>query len=189
MTLVPGDPASLSACAAVARSVAEQLGGRATGVRTASGLLGEGWTGRTSAATRRRAADLAAATDACAAQLDTLGRVLQDHATDLADLVARARAVEERARAAGLDVRDGRVEVGWGVSGTADAQHDRREARGARGAAGRARPRARPAPAPSRLGPRGAARLDDVRCPIFRTGCAVDERIAEPTTERTPRCD
>ena len=124
MTLVPGDPASLSACAAVARSVAEQLGGRATGVRTASGLLGEGWTGRTSAATRRRAADLAVATEACAAQLDTLGRVLQDHATDLADLVARARAVEEKARAAGLDVRDGRVEVGWGVSGTADAQHD-----------------------------------------------------------------
>ena len=74
---------------------------------------------------------LADATDACAAQLDTLGRVLQDHATDLADLVARARAVEERARAAGLDVRDGRVEVGWGVTGTADAQADlaRHEAR------------------------------------------------------------
>jgi len=125
VTLVPGDPASLSACAAVAHSVADQLAGRATGVRTASGLLAEGWTGRTSAATRRRAAHLAVATDACAAQLDTLGRVLQDHATDLADLVARARAVEERARAAGLDVRDGRVEVGWGVSGTADAQHDR----------------------------------------------------------------
>ena len=124
MSVVPGDPASLSACGAVARSVAEQLGGRATGVRTASGLLGEGWTGRTSAATRRRAAALADATDACGAQLDTLGRVLQDHATDLADLVARARSVEERARAADLDVRDGRVVVGWGVTGTADARSD-----------------------------------------------------------------
>ena len=62
---------------------------RATGVRAASEQLGEGWTGRTSAATRRRAAGLALATDTCAAQLDSLGRVLQDHATDLADLVAR----------------------------------------------------------------------------------------------------
>ncbi len=124
MSVVPGDPASLSACGAVARSAAEQLGGRATGVRTASGLLGEGWTGRTSAATRRRAAALADATEACGAQLDTLGRVLQDHATDLADLVARARLVGERARAAGLDVRDGRVQVGWGVTGTADARSD-----------------------------------------------------------------
>ncbi len=69
-------------------------------MRTASELLGDGWTGRTSASTRRRAADLAAATDTAAAQLDRVGRVLQDHATDLADLVARARAVEERARAA-----------------------------------------------------------------------------------------
>ncbi len=50
--------------------------------------------------------------------------MLQDHATDLADLVARARTIEERARAAGLEVRDGRVEVGWGVSGPADAHAD-----------------------------------------------------------------
>jgi hypothetical protein len=121
---VPGDPASLSACAAVARAVGEQLAARATGVRTASEQLGEGWAGRTSAATRRRAAGLALATDTCAAQLDSLGRVLQDHATDLADLVARARTIEERARAAGLEVRDGRVEVGWGVSGPADAHAD-----------------------------------------------------------------
>ena len=188
MSLVPGDPASLSACAAVARAVAEQLGGRATGVRTASGLLGEGWTGRTSAATRRRAADLAVATDTCAAQLDTLGRVLQDHATDLADLVARARTVEERARAAGLDVRDGRVEVGWGVSGTADAQPTSRGTRPAR----RCRPSSTSCSRSTGAGATGSSACCTtrrVRCPIFRTGCAVDERIAEPTTERTPRCD
>ena len=125
MSVVPGDPASLSACAGTARSVAERLGGRATGVRTASEGLGEGWSGRTSAAVRRRGADLAAAADATAAQLDRVGRVLQDHATDLADLVARGRGVEERARAAGLEVRDGRVEIGWGVTGTADAVADR----------------------------------------------------------------
>ena len=54
--------------------------------------------------------------------------MLQDHATDLADLVARARVLEERARAAGLEVRDGRVEIGWGVTGAADAEADRSRA-------------------------------------------------------------
>ena len=48
--------------------------------------------------------------------------------TDLADLVARARVLEERARAAGLEVRDGRVEIGWGVTGAADAEADRSRA-------------------------------------------------------------
>ena len=128
MSVVPGDPASLSACAGTARSVAERLADHATGVRTASEALGEGWTGRTSAATRRRTADLAAATDATAGQLDRVGRVLQDHATDLADLVARARVLEERARGAGLEVREGRVEIGWGVTGAADAEADRSRA-------------------------------------------------------------
>ena len=128
VSVVPGDPASLSACAGTARSVAERLGDHATGVRTASDLLGVGWTGRTSASTRRRAADLAAATDTTAAQLDRVGRVLQDHATDLADLVARGRALAERARAAGLEVRDGSVEIGWGVTGAADADADRARA-------------------------------------------------------------
>ena len=125
MSVVPGDPASLSACAGTARSVAERLGGDATGVRTASALLGEGWTGRTSAVTRRRAAELASATDATATELDRVGRVLQDHATDLADLVARGRVLTERAGAAGLEVRDGTVELGWGVTGPADAEADR----------------------------------------------------------------
>ena len=125
MSIVPGDPASLSACAGTARSVAERLGGCATGVRTASTRLGEGWPGRTSAVARHRGADLAAAAEGAGAQLDRVGRVLQDHATDLADLVARGRALEERARAAGLEVRDGRVEIGWGVTGTADVGADR----------------------------------------------------------------
>ncbi len=128
MSVVPGDPASLSACAGTVRSVSQRLADRATGVRTASDALRERWAGRTSAATRRRAADLAAATEAAAGQLDRVGRVLQDHATDLADLVARGRAIEERARAAGLEVREGRVEIGWGVTGPADADTDRERA-------------------------------------------------------------
>lgn len=128
MSVVPGDAASLSACAATARAVAGHLGRRATGVRAASRLVAEGWTGRASAGVRARATGLAEATDTAATELDRVGRVLQDHASDLADLVARGRRLEERARAAGLEVRDGRVELAWGVTGTADAVGDRQRA-------------------------------------------------------------
>ena len=125
MSLVPGDPASVSACALTARAVAERLGRQATGVRTAYEAVGVGWTGRRSVAARRAGGALAQACDETAGELDRVGGLLQDHATDLADLVARARAVEERAAAAGLEVRDGRVERAWGVTGSADAVADR----------------------------------------------------------------
>ena len=98
MSVVPGDPASLSACASTARSVGHGLTGQASRVRATSRELAQGWTGRTSAGVRQRASGLADATDAAASELDRMGRVLQDHASDLADLVARGRAVEERAR-------------------------------------------------------------------------------------------
>ena len=188
MSMVPGDPASLSACAGTARSVAGRLGERAAGVRTTSGLLGEGWAGRTSVGVRRRAAGLADAADATAAELDTLGRVLQDHATDLADLVARARALEERARAAGLVVRDGRVEIGWGVTGTADVQAAERARRPARACRPTSTSCSRSTVAAA-TGCSGCCATPRRRCPTSRTGCAVDERIAGPTTERTPGCD
>lgn len=125
MSVVPGDPASVSACASTARAVGQALGEQASGVRTAYAELGEGWTGRVSVRGRRAGDRLADAADDTAAELDRVGQVLQDHATDLADLVARGRAVEDRARASGLEVRDGRVELAWGVSGTADAGRDR----------------------------------------------------------------
>lgn len=125
MTVVPGDPASLSACGRTVREVARRLEDDATGLRAAYRQLGEGWAGRTSAAARRSGTDLADRLSQTGSELDRVGRVLQDHATDLADLVARARAIEERARAAGLEVRDGRVEQAWGVTGAADAGADR----------------------------------------------------------------
>jgi hypothetical protein len=105
--------------------VAARLAERAGGVHTASAELADGWPGRRSAATRRRAATLADAASATARELERVGGVLQDHSTDLADLVARSRAVEERATAGGLTVRDGRVEVAWGVTGTADVSTER----------------------------------------------------------------
>lgn len=129
MSVVPGDPASLSACGATARAVSRDLGARATGVRAASRLLAQEWTGRTSAAMRHRSSGLSEAADATAAELDHVGRVLQDHASDLADLVARGRRLQEKARAAGLEIRDGRVELAWGVTGSADAASDRERAR------------------------------------------------------------
>jgi hypothetical protein len=128
VSVVPGDPASLSACAATARAMGAQLGRRTTGVRAASRVLAQGWTGRASAAVRQRANGLAEATDTTAAELDRVGRVLQDHASDLADLVARGRQLQERAREAGLEVREGRVELAWGLTGTADAASDRQRA-------------------------------------------------------------
>ena len=133
MSTIPGDPASLSACAGTTRSVATRLAQRADGVRTASVELTEGWPGRRSAATRRRAAALAEAARATATELERVGGVLQDHSTDLADLVARSRAVEERAAAGGLAVRDGRGDVAWGLTGTADesAEREREDLRAA----------------------------------------------------------
>jgi hypothetical protein len=121
VTTVPGDPASVSACGLTVREVARRLEDHATGLRTAYREVGEQWAGRESAGTRRAGAALADAVSATGSELDRVGRVLQDHATDLADLVARARSLEERARAAGLEVRDGQVAPAWGVTGAADA--------------------------------------------------------------------
>lgn len=120
MSVVPGDAASLSACARTSREVAARLVTESAGLRRTTSELGDGWTGRTSAETRRSGDDLADAAQALAEALDHVGQVLQDQATDLADLVARERTIGERATAAGLEVRDGRVVPAWGVSGTAD---------------------------------------------------------------------
>lgn len=120
MTLVPGDPGSLSACAATASSSAHRLAALAATLGPSVEGLADGWPGRTSAALRRRGAALTGATASIAARLEVMAVVLQDQATDLADLLARARAVEERAGAAGLEVRDGRVVPTLGVLAVAD---------------------------------------------------------------------
>ncbi len=121
MSIVPGDPASLSACAGTAATVGRRLEAEAEALAPELEALGEGWAGRTSVSTRRRGARLAAATSAAADELERVSRVLQDQATDLADLLARARAIEERATVAGLAVRDDRVAPAYGVRGEADA--------------------------------------------------------------------
>ena len=54
--------------------------------------------------------------------MDACGRSLHSTATELAEAIARLRAIEEEAQAAGLAVRDGSVERGWGIAGVADAR-------------------------------------------------------------------
>jgi hypothetical protein len=119
---VPGDPASLSACGATAARAGALLAGDAERARTAYRLLGDGWPGRASVATRRAGAVVTDAASAVAAELGTGGTALQEYATDLAGLLARARQVTEQAGTLGLEVRDGRVELGWGLTGEASVE-------------------------------------------------------------------
>lgn len=129
MTVAAGDPASISAGARTAREVARRLEPVADGLRRAADDVADGWTGRTSVETRRSAADLADAASALVAELDRVGQVLQDHATDLADLVARERVIGERATSAGLTVHDGRVEPAPGIWGDAGRAAEREATR------------------------------------------------------------
>jgi hypothetical protein len=119
--LVPGDPASLSACGATATRSAARLAADAERVRAAYRVLGDGWPGRASVTARRAGAAVADAAGAVATELGAGGAALQELATDLADLAARARQVGDRASALGLEVREGRVELPWGLTGEASA--------------------------------------------------------------------
>ncbi len=121
-TLVPGDPGSLSAAGALLVRTAAVLSSDASELRDAYADLGRQWGGPRSVALRRRADLLVAAGEELAATFHRVGTALQEHATDLAELAARARAATERARLEGLEVRDGRVELGYGVRGEASAE-------------------------------------------------------------------
>jgi hypothetical protein len=133
VSTVPGDPASTSACASVVRTVAGRLDAHADPLAQAVRDVGDGWSGRVSATSRRRGEALAAATRTTGAALERVSVVLQDHGTDLADLHARARRVQERAARVGLEVRDGRVVPPYGIAGEADAADQRLRAETAAG--------------------------------------------------------
>ncbi|MGL4744927.1 MAG: hypothetical protein ACRCXL_11140 [Dermatophilaceae bacterium] len=128
MNIVPGDPGSLSSCAATTRAVAARMTARAEDIDGAWSGIREGWPGPSSATIRRRGAALATATSSAAAEIDRIGLVFQEYATDLAELVARGRALAARASSAGLEIRDGRVVPPWGVVGEADATTARERA-------------------------------------------------------------
>jgi len=132
VTSVPGDPGSLSALGGTLGRSGAALHADAGGLAAAYRDLGRDWGGRASVQARRRGEALGSAADALAEQLSEVGVALQDHATDLAELVAAARVLGEKAEAEGLRVRDGRVELGYGVTGEAVAARadarDRRRA-------------------------------------------------------------
>ncbi len=126
-----GDPASVSALAGALRRTAVQLA--ADGERLTGALddVAPGWSGSRSVQVRRRADVTAVQAVRMAAALDEAGRALQTAATDLAASIAHLRALEEAADAAGLEMRDGTVTKGWGITGVADAGavHDENHAR------------------------------------------------------------
>lgn len=119
-----GDPASLSALAATLRRTAVVLRADGEGLDHAREDATPGWTGPASVATRRRVATLGAAATTTATALDDCGRGLQLAATELSASIARLRALEEEATAAGLQVRDGTVGRSWGITGVADPSHE-----------------------------------------------------------------
>lgn len=117
---VQGDPASCSQVGGSLRRLAARLRAAASPVAAAHDELGVEWSGRVARTVGRGTRSAIDATWATATELDRTGALLQDHATDLAEALQDARAVEQRAQAAGLAVDDGRVVPPWGVSGVAD---------------------------------------------------------------------
>lgn len=119
---VHGDPASCSQVGGSLRRLASQLRAAGTRAQTTQTELVDEWSGRVARTVGRGTSTVLDATTAAAAELDRTGALLQDHATDLAESLQEVRALEERARAVGLSVDDGRVAPQWGVTGVAD--HD-----------------------------------------------------------------
>ncbi len=122
-SLVPGDPASLSAAGGALLRAASLVGPDIEAVAAAYRDLGRDWSGRGAVAQRRRGDDLVAAGSGLCLALESVGAALQGHASDVAELAATARSVAERAAGLGLELRDGRVELAYGVVGEAEASH------------------------------------------------------------------
>ena len=120
-----GDPGSLSQTGGALRRLASRLRatGRAAHAAFDDALAGDAAAGRRDrvvVAARRQYDAVDAAAAAAAVELDRAGSAVQAHASDLAEAVAKARAVAARADAAGLRVVDGVVLPAWGVAGVAD---------------------------------------------------------------------
>lgn len=128
-----GDPASMSTLGASLRRAAVRLAADSEGLDAAITDASPGWRGPRGVALRRRTATTAAQTAAVASALDDVGRSLQTAATDLSTTVARLRELKDAAAVLGLEVRDGTVTKGWGITGVADAamvrDEDERRAR------------------------------------------------------------
>lgn len=116
------DPASLSAAGAIAARTAERLADVANDLDTTYAALGSGWSGPTARVTRAHGELVTEGLTALASELRRIGSLLQDHAADVAELVAQWRRLEESVADGGLHLRGGRVASPWGIRGEADAE-------------------------------------------------------------------
>jgi hypothetical protein len=117
---VLGDPASLAALGSALQRAAADLG-VLLGELTLSGSPRD--TTTRLHATRLR--ELRARGDAATGAMELAGRRVTDHASELADALALARRIGERARESGLVVDAGSVSRTAGVRGVADAAAER----------------------------------------------------------------
>lgn len=120
MSLADGDPGSLSASGSVLSRLASGLRHDAVRITAAYAALDGQWSGPASVAARRRGEQLVAATRRVADALDTSGRALQHHSSDLAALLDRHHDLAARAQIAGLQVTEEGVLPAPGIRGTAD---------------------------------------------------------------------
>lgn len=120
MSVLWGDPASVSALAATLRRAASHVDAGGRSVRDQLREDVPGWTGPHAAETRHHVGALLTQSSRVAEALDSIGRRLQSDATDLAATIAGLRRLEDEAAALGLEVRDGTVRERWGVIGVAD---------------------------------------------------------------------
>lgn len=132
ITPLLGDPASISALGASLRRTAVRLSADGEDLASALADATPGWRGPRSVQLRQRAATTAEQTNAVASALDEVGRSLQGAAADLSTAIASLRELEDAAAALGLEVREGAVTKGWGITGVADpaavrVEDDRRE--------------------------------------------------------------
>lgn len=119
MTLT-GDPASCSHLGSALRRLAARL---RTDQRRLEASVAPGEATRLGAAVvraRRRAAQVSEDVSIAVAELDRAGSALQAHSSDLAESLSDARQLIDRATAAGLELRAGRLAPQWGVAGVAD---------------------------------------------------------------------
>lgn len=120
-TSLVGDPASVSALGATMRASAERLRQDAERVLATLEDAEPGWTGPTALGHRRQARAVGEALAATARCLDESGESLQRGASELAARIAELTRIEQEATERGLQVRDGMVSRGWGITGVADA--------------------------------------------------------------------
>lgn len=120
MSVLWGDPASVSALAATLRRVASRLEGGGRSVQERLRDDAPEWTGVPAGEIRHDVDAVLTESARVAEVLDSIGRRLQSGATDLAATIAGLRRLEDDAAALGLQVRDGTVRERWGIIGVAD---------------------------------------------------------------------